>query len=160
MLWIDRNFDYGDNLARKYMKYNGEYYDVGTICKVKGHYGPVLVRFVGWQYHSDRGCFEAINDNDRRGLYDTYGFAGVMNYCLEIVAPVKPSLQQTETHIDKGGLPDREKPPSWDIEVAWIWYIVIMLVLVIFKDRWLGWIATSAIFFLWKNGILNGGKKK
>lgn len=157
MLWIDWDFDYNDQLAKKYMKYKGEYYDVGTIAKIKGPYGPVLARFVGWRY-GDRGCFELVDDK-AFGLYDTYNRAGVMDYCLEIVVPVKPNLQQAETPTDKYSLPDREKPPSWDVDVAWIWYIVIMVVAAIFKDKWLIWGFTTLIFFGWKNGFLNGGKK-
>jgi hypothetical protein len=139
------------------MKFKGEYYDVGTIARIKGPYGPVLARFVGWRY-GDTGCFELIDDK-AFGLYDTYNRAGVMDYCLEIVVPVKPNLQQTEAPAEKGGLPERDKPPSWDIEVAWIWYIVIMAVAVIFKDRLMIWAFVSAVFFLWKNGFLNNKKK-
>lgn len=157
MLWIDRNFDYNDQLAKKYMKFKGEYYDVGTIARIKGPYGPVLARFCGWQY-GDRGCFKLVDDK-AYGLYNTYNRSGVMDYCLEIIVPVKPDLQQAETSSGNGGLPEREKPPSWDIEVAWIWYIVIMAVAVIFKDRLLIWAFASAVFFLWKKGFLNGGKK-
>ena len=35
--WIDWDFDYNDQLAKKYMKFKGEYYDVGTIAKIKGY---------------------------------------------------------------------------------------------------------------------------
>ena len=151
MLWIDWDFDYNDQLAKKYMKFKGEYYDVGTIAKIKGRYGPVLARFVGWRY-GDRGCFELIDD-EVFGLYDTYNRAGVMDYCLEIVVPVKPNLEQAETSANSGGfgVPSRDKPASWDIEVAWIWYIVIMAVAIIFKDRLMIWAFASAVFFLWKN---------
>lgn len=155
MLWIDWDFDYNDQLARKYMKFKGEYYDVGTIAKIKGPYGPRLARFVGWRY-GDRGCFELLDDASF-GLYDTYNCAGVMDYCLEIVVPVKPSFETTEPSTYSGGfgLPSRNKPPSWDVEVAWIWYIVIMFILLFFKARWLGWIATTLIFFGWKSGFFN-----
>ena len=70
MLWIDWDFDYSDQLARRYMKYKGEYYDVGTICKIKGRYGPILARFLGWKYN-DRFCFEAVDDEDFIGLYNS-----------------------------------------------------------------------------------------
>ena len=158
MLWTDYNFDYGDQLARRYMKYKGEYYDVGTVCKIEGRYGPILVKFLGCKYgnqFSNKFDFVPINEEESIGLYNSYDVAGVMCYCLEIVIPVKPNLQPME--ISK--VNNREKPPSWDVEVAWIWYIVIMAVAVIFKDRWLIWGFTSAAFFLWKGGFLKGGKK-
>lgn len=154
MLWVDSGFDWSDQLARKYMKYKGEYYDIGTICKIKGRYGPILARFLGWKYNN-QFCFEAVDDEDSIGLYNGYDPSGVMDYCLEIVIPVRPNLQPVKTTKGK----DREKPPSWDVEVAWIWYIVIMAVAVIFKSRWLIWGFASAVFFLWKGGFLRGGKK-
>jgi hypothetical protein len=161
MVWIDWDFDYSDQLTRKYMKYKGEYYDVGTICKIKGRDGkPKLVKFKGWHFNDDRSNFELIDKNDGSyTLYDNYNRLGVNEYCLEIVMPVyPPKLEKIETSGGKVGLPDRDKPPSWDIEVAWIWYIVVMVVAIIFKDRWLIWGFATAIFFLWKNGFL-GGKK-
>ncbi len=155
MQWIDFNFDYNDQLAKKYMKFNGEYYDVGTIARIKGRFGPVVARFCGWK-DGYRGCFELI-DEDTYGLYNTYDRAGVMDYCLEIIVPVKPNLQQTESQTTNSGfgLPERDKPPSWDIEIGWIWYVVIMVVGTIFQDRWLIWGFATAVFFLWKNGFLN-----
>lgn len=153
MIWIDYNFDYSDQFARKYMKYKNEYYDVGTLCKIKGINGPVLVEFMGWQ-DMNRGCFKAVNPNQSNELYNTYNLQGVMDYCLEIITPVRPDLQpitiiQTNTN----------KPPSWDVEVGWIWYIVIMLITIVFKERIGLWILETFIFFTWKNGTFKGGKK-
>jgi hypothetical protein len=34
-----------------------------------------------------------------------------------------------------------------------------MVVGTIFKDRLMIWVFASAVFFLWKNGFLNGGNK-
>lgn len=155
MLWIDRNFDYNDQLAKKYMKYQGRYYDVGTICKIKGRNGPKLVRFMGWHFNNNRWNFELVDKNDY-GLYDSYDRAGVGVYCLEIVEPVYPNLTTSASATTY----NRDKPPSWDVEVAWIWYIVIMLVTVIFKERIGLWILESIIFFSWKEGIFKGGNKK
>lgn len=153
MLWIDKNFDYNDQLAYKYMKYQGKYYDKGTKVKIRGPYGPVDVVFVGWR-HGNSGCFESL-DNTSWALYNTYDCQGVNKYVLEIIEPVHPNLQLVAT----SEADEREKPPSWDVEVMWVWYVVIMLVLTLFKARLIGWIATTVIFFVWKNGLLNGGKK-
>ena len=154
MIWIDWDFDYSDELARQYMKYKGEYYDVGTICKIKGMCGQSkLVRFTGWHY-GDRNNFELIDKSDY-GLYNTYDHAGVNDYCLEIVDPVRPNL----IRVQSAQTTNRDKPPSWDVEVAWIWYIVIMVFAAIFKDRLLIWVAATAVFFLWKNGFMNNKKK-
>ena len=71
---------------------------------------------------------------------------------IEIVEPVYPPEKQVPQN-------KRQCPPSWDVEIGWIWYILIMLVGLIFKDRWLIWIITTVVFFSWKSGLLNGGKK-
>jgi hypothetical protein len=158
MLWFDRDFDYNDQLASKYMKFRGEYYDVGTICKIKGPYGPRVVKFMGWHFDNNRWNFELVNKGEG-GLYDRYDNAGVNMYCIEIIVPIKAQLQSVADQSGNNfGLPERDKPPSWDIEVAWIWYIVIMAVATIFKDRFLIWGFTTAVFFLWKNGFLNNKK--
>lgn len=152
MLWLDYDFDQNDQLARQYMKYQGRYYDIGTKVKIKGPRGAVKATFVGWKYRG-RGCF--ISDNQSYfDLYDNYDFSAANKYIEEIIEPVYPNLQLITTSTNQ-----REKPPSWDVEVAWIWYIVIMAVAVIFKDRWLIWGFVSAVFFLWKGGFLKGGKK-
>lgn len=158
VLWIDFDFDWNDQLARKYMKYQGQYYDVGTKVKIKGPMGVVGATFEGWKYRGE-GCFTA-DSGSYFDLYNNYNFSAVNKFIEKIVEPVYPDLQPTETYTNGGfGMPSRNKPPSWEVEIGWIWYIAIMLVLIIFKDRWLGWTAATVIFFGWKNGFLNGGKK-
>ena len=45
--------------------------------------------------------------------------------------------------------------------IAWIWYIFIMVLLVIFNDRIVGWIGTSIIFFNYrKKKLREAGFKK
>lgn len=152
MLWFNPNFDQNDQLARVYMKYQGQYYDKGTKVKIKGPRGPVKATFVGWRYQG-RGCFEA-ESGSYFDLYDTYSFTAADLYILEIVEAVTPKLEPVSTKSN-----EREKPPSWEVEVGWIWYIVIMAVLTIFKQRIIGWIATTLIFFAWKSGLFNNKKK-
>lgn len=157
MNWNCFDFDPSDELAHVYLKYKGEYYDKGTIVKLHGRNGPIVARWTGWNY-KDQNCFELISESDYINMYRNYTRADTNKYIIEIVVPVKPILQKTE-HIGCGfGSPNRDKPPSWDVEVAWIWYIVIMFILLFFKARWLGWIATTIIFFGWKNGFFNNKK--
>ena len=154
MLWSDKDFDYNDQLARVYMKYKGKYYDKGTIVKIRGILGVVTAEFTGWTY-SNYGCFRAVNEKESC-LYNKYDPIGVNAYIVEIVKPIYPNL----TSVTSKKVDDNNKPPSWEVEVAWIWYIVIMLVTVIFKERIGLWILESAVFFAWKEGIFKNGKKK
>lgn len=152
MIWFDPEFDRNDQLARKYMKYQGQYYDVGTKVMIKGPRGPVKATFMGWRYQS-RGCFEA-ESGSIFDLYDKYTYDAANIFILEIIEPVQPQIQAVPSKTD-----NRDKPPSWDVEVGWIWYIAIMVILAFFKARWIGWIAATIIFFGWKGGFFNNKKK-
>ena len=112
-----------------------------------------LAEFKGWHYNN-HGNFKSV-DGGAFDIWDNYNFSAANKYIIEIVTPVYPQL---ETKIVAKG-DDREKPPSWTVEVAWIWYIVIMIVLTFFKARWLGWIAATVIFFGWKSGFFSNKKK-
>lgn len=153
MLWIDKDFDYNDQLARVYMKYKGQYYDKGTIVKIRGVLGVVKAEFIGWTYNN-YGCFRPVNEKESC-LYSKYNPSGVNAYIVEIVKPVYPNL----TSVISEKVDNSNKPSSWEIEVAWIWYIVIMAVTIIFKERIGLWVLESAVFFGWKEGILKGGKR-
>lgn len=153
MLWIDFDFDQNDQLARVYMKYQGQYYDKGTKVKIKGPNGPVIATFVGWKPNG-RNCFET-DGSYFANLYNTYDFSAANKFIEEIIDPVYPNLQPITVQIN-----NRDKPPSWTVEIVWIWYIVIMFILMFFKARWLGWIAVTAIFFGWKNGYFNNKNNK
>ena len=87
----------------------------------------------------------------------------------EIIEPiyytgsVQPPIQSSASGTDvlyKGveANKNRNYPSEGDVEVGWIWYIIIMLVGAIFKDRWIIWVVATFYFFSWKNGFL-GGKK-
>ena len=154
MLWIDKDFDYNDQLAKKYLKYHDEYYDKGTVLKIQGHTGPVLVRFKGWGSYQDRFNFERM-DGKHGGLWDSYNRAGPNAYVVEIVRPIYPPPEELVVELAD----TRNKPPEWDVQVGWIWYIVVMVVAMIFKNCLAIWVFATIVFFLWKNGFLNGGKK-
>ena len=120
MIWTDWDFDYTDQLARKYMKFRGTYYDVGTICKIKAPKGPLTVKFVGWKPRG-KGCFVPIDDvSPFFYMYDSYDRVGVNDYCLEIVEPICPPKEELVVVPISG----RERPYEWDVQVGWIWYIV------------------------------------
>lgn len=155
MIWTDWEFDYTDQLTRKYMKFKGVYYDVGTICKIKGRRGPIIVKFVGWKQGRFNQDFEPIECTQSISMYDSYGRVGVNDYCLEIVKPVYPPKES----VIKMPVSRREKPYEWDVQVGWIWYIAIMLGTVIFKQRIGLWILESVVFFGWKNGFFSKKKK-
>ena len=80
-------------------------------------------------------------------------------YTGSVQPPIQPSASGTDV-LYKGveANKNRNYPSEGDVEVGWIWYIIIMLVGAIFKDRWIIWVVATFYFFSWKNGFL-GGKK-
>lgn len=58
----------------------------------------------------------------------------------------------TSIHVpQKNQLKDNQIPKLF---IGWIWYITIMIILVIFKDRILGWFFTSVVFFSWRKNVI------
>lgn len=126
--------------------YNGIEYDVGTKVKIKTlHYGEQIMileqggvtglQFVGNNYFSI-----PLRSN-------------TTNLIIEIVEPI-----YSQKTINDGKTSNKHYPSPWDIETGWIWYIIIMVVGTIFRDRLLIWFFATALFFLWKNGKLGGNK--
>lgn len=127
-----------------YLYYQGQYYDVGTVVKIKTRWqGIKEATFYGW---GPQGGFW------RDGITDDCYWFETEKYIVEIVKPVYPKQLVNQKTVCSRPLP-------WDVEIGWIWYIVIMVVGTIFNDRILIWIVATAIFFAWKNGFLNGGDK-
>ena len=67
-----------------------------------------------------------------------------LNSIIEII----PLNFYDEMEMKKKYLKDSQIP---GLVIGWILYIVIMLILVIFNDRILGWIAASVYFFTWRH---------
>lgn len=150
MFSIDFSFDFNDQLAREYLKYHNAYYDIGTKVKLRTPSGVKDAIFTGWR--RDGKSFKTI---EYVNLWDTkYTYSQANNFIVDIIEPVYPNLKKTSEPANQ-----RECPPSWDVEIGWIWYIIIMVVGSIFRDRWMLWIFATAYFFLWKNGLFGGNKK-
>lgn len=150
MVYVDNDYDWNDPLARKYLLYKGIYYDVGTKVKIKGFHGIQEAVFTGWQPYTGRS-FQMKNmyKEEFRSSF------GANQYIIEILEPVYADLSEYCPKDSNG----RECPPDHEVEIGWVWYILIMLVGLLFKEALLIWFMATAIFLLWKKGFLNGGKK-
>lgn len=128
-----------------YLKYKGVYYDIGTKVKVKTPQGAIKkATFVGW--HPQVG-FQGD------GVYGFYRSCNADKDVVEIIEPIYP---KDVVYVKDN---DRELPSYGAIDLGWAWYIIIMIGGVFFHDRWLIWIGATAVFFLWRKGFLNGGKR-
>lgn len=124
--------------------YNGIEYDIGTKVKIKtSRYGEQIMTL---EQGGITGL-EFVGDNN----YSIPIRSNTINLIIEIIEPIysKKFIETAENH---------RRPAPWDIEIGWIWYIIIMIVGAIFKDRLIIWAIATAVFFLWKNGKLGGNK--
>lgn len=127
----------------RYLYYEGKYYDVGTKVKMKTKFnGIVITTFLG-------GC-------EYEGVYEHFNPVPAENYIIEIIDPIYAPGQESNADV-KNII--TYNPRQGDIQIGWIWYILIMLLGSIFNDRWLIWIAATVIFFIWKGANHKGGKK-
>lgn len=125
-----------------YLYYKGQYYDVGTVVKIQTKWNGIKeATFYGW---GAQGGFW------RDGITDNCHWFETEKYIVEIVKPVYPK--------DPVKVSNYNGPASWDIEIGWIWYILIMMVGTIFNDRLLIWFVATIIFFSWKSGKFGGNK--
>lgn len=131
-----------------FLRYQGKCYDVGTRLRFRTQWSSVY-----------EGVIEHITHHhihlkliDGR-TWELCKIQSLDNVIVEIIEPVYYK------ELPKVYTSNRVCPPIGDVDIGWVWYIAVMIVGVIFKDRIMIWIVATVYFFLWKNGFLNGGKK-
>lgn len=125
-------------MNKKYLYFQGKYYDVGTKVLIKTHWSGVQeATFDGWTGYPFRG--------EGTWGYDYYQF-NVDKYIVDIIEPIEVNLKPINVN-------NKDCPPDWDVEIGWIWYILIMVVGTIFNARLLIWIVATVVFFSWKKGF-------
>lgn len=127
--------------------YNGIEYKEGTKVKIlTSRYGEQIMVYSDspWlsEFKSDKPTVPNIKVSTPNVEY------------LKITEIVEP-VYARNTIIDTT-TSDKYRPAPWDVEIGWIWYIIIMVVGTIFNCRWLIWIFATVIFFGWKYGFLGG----
>lgn len=130
-----------------FLRYKELCYDVGTRLRFKiGH--EIKEGEIEWISHNH--IYLRLTDGTGWQLSKIWSLD---NTIVEIVTPVY--YQEPPQVHTRGGPP----PSEGDFFVGLVWYIAIMLIGTIFKDRLMIWVVATTIFLLWKNGLLNGGKK-
>ena len=137
-----------------FIRYKGKCYGVGTRlkfylndrkhCEWETPHTGKIVDFVG--------NWVLIKGDDGR-IYDFCTTRNLINFdklIVEIIEPVYYT-EQTVQQVYNNRIP----PPTWDVEIGWVWYVLIMVVGAIFKDKISIWVFATAYFFLWKNGFFN-----
>lgn len=141
---------------REYFEYKGIRYGVGTQAIINiPFYGTHLATYCRegysewWEYTGMVVPFNPL------WQYPSH------SYIVEIVKPVfydKQTNGPLSSHSNQTN--NRMPPPEWDVAIGWVWYILVIAVGSIFKDRIGIWAMATAYFFLWKNGFFNRKGKK
>lgn len=131
-----------------FLRYRGKCYGVGTMLKFKNGY-CTYVGTIEWFTHN--GMWLIINTGCK---YYLSRVTSLDKTIIEIIIPVYVE-EPIQVPINQKDVPSEESK-----FIGWIWYIIIMLGALIFKDCLLIWGFTTIVFILWKNGFLNGGKKR
>ena len=134
--------------VEQFIRYKGLFYDVGTKLRIN-RYGikeGEIEKFIGGTAY--------IRFTD--GSLESYStMPNMIDFDKLIVEIIKPVYWiPNELNL----VDNQNRTAPWDVEIGWIWYIIIMVVGTIFNDRLLIWVVATTIFFLWKNGKLGGNK--
>lgn len=128
-----------------FVRYQGKCYDVGTRLKYKTGEGLFEIIYEGTiEWISHNHIYIRLVDGTGMMLSKIHGLDKTI---IEIIHPVYYE-EPLKKPVRGGTIPSYN-----DMFIGWVWYIVIMLVGVIFNDRWLIWIFATIIFFTWKNGL-------
>ena len=139
-----------------YFEFKGVKYGIGTIVKVPStlelRWRPrdeimETARFGG------NSCFEFMHKQGAIKLYESSGhLSGKYEDYIEIIEPI---YYQEPEPPEPQNIFFRTKSGSWDayneVCVGFIWYVAVMLVATIFKDRVGIWTIATIIYFLWKS---------
>ena len=133
--------------TKRCLYYKGVYYEIGTQVELKTKWdGVVTATYAGY------GEFKEIIK---------YSFDWALPpecYIVKIIRPVYYEPPQSSSNIKKDKSVNiflRSGSGSWasndTIFYGLLWYIAIMLIGAIFKDRFFIWIISTIVFFSWKS---------
>lgn len=128
----------------KYMlQFNNQFYGSGT--KVLLDDLGTIKTAIFWDQlnHLDKPKFEAIGEHAGTYISET---ARVVQILEAVELPVGNAYLRELTQVDAN---IRGYPSKGEVQMGWVWYIVIMLLLTIFKDRIYGWCFTTLFFWMW-----------
>jgi hypothetical protein len=134
-----------------FIRFKEKCYDVGTKLKFRNPYGKSIMEGEIILISHNHFCVKLIDGTE----WQLSKTRPLDNIIIEIINPVyykEPPVVYGRS-IAGGALPYEDA-----IFIGWVWYIIIMIVGIIFKECVMIWVFASLIFFAWKNGFFNGGK--
>lgn len=130
------------NIKNQYFIYDGDKYRAGTqfIMEYKGK--EVTARFMN---RLSPDSIDVVLIGDKQEILTMMSIKD--DDLNEKIIRILLTNWYDEMEMKKKYLKDSQMP---ELVVGWILYIVIMLILIIFNDRIIGWIAASVYFFTWR----------
>lgn len=121
---------HNDHTNEKFM-YRGKEYGIGTLYTADG--GKTYYEFVGL---SIKGNYSFVCTTPYVGTVNIHP-SYIDSYELTIIEP------------DENYKPLRRGRSYNDTTIGWMWYIIIMFGMLLFKDFVFGWIIATTIFRCW-----------
>ena len=132
-----------------FFMYNGENYFSGTIIKVN--------YFRGTRLTQGEVAFVCIDGNSGnyyvKHIHDGYRLQG-----MTFEAFRSSIIEVTDRKDPRVHCPVRKRRSEFDIPGmlgGWAWYVALMLLFSIFKDRWVLYFFTTLYFFAWRRKKIN-----
>ena len=163
---------------RSFMYYNEQYYINGTVVEISEAYRNIN-NFYGkkiWKYaifdHKissangisyffcitkvDELSAQRINVNEYAPYFTVPAWL-IDSAVKTIIKPIK--LSETECEAIQNGLINAIQNPKYNLRYpklrfAWMIYVIVLVVSLIFKQFYIVWIIASFIFYKWRKGIL------
>ena len=131
-----------NNVNVPYFEFNGKCYGIGTKVLLKDEFhGTGKAEVVGFN-RLFRPIYVGIEPGFDYEISDVFSIPS--SRILEIIEPVEVFPKNNETLYCAPGYPSQG-----EVQIGWVWYIAIMLLLSIFEDRIFGWCCVTLFFWMW-----------
>ena len=131
-----------------YFVRNGVEYPTGTILHMRGHDvcgKSTVIKMTFLSYNADKQAYYLMDEYEGKSyMYKEPMFSRDL---IEITNIMSKSYKVPIIKYKS----DSQIP---ELCIGWVWYIFIMGFLTIIQDRLISWAITSAIFFTWRNSVL------
>ena len=134
-----------------YFDYKGVRYPVGTAVILNEPYNSRLNQ----RYNKETVILKhKIDDNgEYYYVFDGYNLnRDIIRYSFAVSSDklIKEIVENPSILINSNNPRYEKDSENDDVKFGWLFYIMIMIGLTIFKDAWVGWIATTVYFFVWR----------
>lgn len=141
--------------ARKqyYFMHNGKRYEPGTILKIKPYCKAEELYFEWYVPESDLYVFEYIGPHGRVGV----GMRGteLQQYLICVTDEVDQCVARKHAmRMENNKLTFTKELEIDGMLIAWLWYIVLMAVTLLFNGFYFYWAIISFCFFIYRYGKL------